>query len=83
VRRYASKALIDVTQPSAVDRTRYRPDGQPDMRREGVVWWRNQLEKGLIRRGALASGNAARVVGEPTVPTEDAAEGPAEEPAEQ
>jgi len=86
VRRYASKALIDVTQPSAVDRTRYRPDGQPDMRREGVVWWRNQLEKGLIRRGALASGNAARVVGEPTmpaVPAEDAAEGPAEEPAEQ
>ena len=86
VRRYASKALIDITQPSAVDRTRYRPDGQPDMRREGVVWWRNQLEKGLIRRGALASGNAARIVGEPTmpaVPAEDAAEGPAEEPAEQ
>ena len=86
MRRYASKALIDITQPSAVDRTRYRPDGQPDMRREGVVWWRNQLEKGLIRRGALASGNAARIVGEPTmpaVPAEDAAEGPAEEPAEQ
>ena len=86
VRRYASKALIDITQPSAVDRTRYRPDGQPDMRREGVVWWRNQLEKGLIRRGALASGNAARTMGEPAmpaVPAEDAAEDAAEEPAEQ
>ena len=82
VRRYASKALIDITQPSAVDRTRYRPDGQPDMRREGVVWWRNQLEKGLIRRGSLASGNAARTMGEPAVPAEDA-EDAAEEPAEQ
>ena len=82
MRRYASKALIDITQPSAVDRTRYRPDGQPDMRREGVVWWRNQLEKGLIRRGSLASGNAARTMGEPAVPAEDA-EDAAEEPAEQ
>jgi hypothetical protein len=79
VRRYASKALIDITQPSAVDRTRYRADGQPDMRREAVVWWRNQLEKGLIRRAALASGNTARTVGEPAVPAED----PAEDPAEQ
>ena len=89
VRRYASKAIIDITQPSAVDRTRYRPDGQPDMRREGVVWWRNQLEKGLIRRGSLASGNAARTMGEPTVPAvpavpaEDAEDAEdAEEPAE-
>jgi hypothetical protein len=83
VRRYASKALIDITQPSAVDRTRYRADGQPDMRREAVVWWRNQLDKGLIRRAALASGNTARSPGEPAVPAEDAAEGPAEEPAEE
>ena len=86
VRRYASKALIDITEPSAVDRTRYRPDGQPDMRREGVVWWRNQLEKGLIRRGSQASGNAARTMGEPAVPAvpaEDAEDAEdAEEPAE-
>ena len=84
VRRYASKAIIDITQPSAVDRMRYRPDGQPDTRREGVVWWRNQLEKGLIRRGSLASGNAARTMdepAEPAVPAEDA-EDAAEEPAE-
>jgi len=84
VRRYASKALIDITQPSAVDRTRYRPDGQPEMRREGVVWWRNQLEKGLIRRGSLASGITARPpAGEPAVPAEDAPEDPAEDPAEE
>jgi hypothetical protein len=82
VRRYASKAIIDMTQPSVVDRMRYRPDGQPDTRREGVVWWRNQLEKGLIRRGALASGNAARTMdepAEPAVPAEDAEEEPAEQ----
>lgn len=83
VRRYASKALVDITQPSAVDRTRYRADGQPDMRRDGVVWWRNQLDKGLIRRGAMASGNTARVAGEPAMPAEESPEGPAEEPAEE
>jgi hypothetical protein len=83
VRRYASKALIDITQPSAVDRTRYRPDGQPEMRREGVVWWRNQLEKGLIRRGSLASGITARPAGDAAVPAEESPEGPAEEPAEE
>jgi hypothetical protein len=84
VRRYASKSLADITQPSAVDRARYRPDGQPDMRREGVLWWRNQLEKGLIRRATLAAGNTARTADEPTaVPAEESAEGPAEEPAEE
>ena len=84
VRRYASKSLIDITQPSAVDRTRYRPDGQPEMRREGVVWWRNQLEKGLIRRGGtLASGITARPAGESAVPAEESPEDPPEEPTEE
>jgi hypothetical protein len=83
VRRYASKALIDITQPTAVDRTRYRPDGQPDMRREGVLWWKNQLEKGQIRRGSLASGSVTRTAGEPAVRAEESPEGPAEEPAEE
>ena len=55
VRRYASKALVEITQASAVDRARYRPDGLADMRREGVLWWRSQLEKGLIRRPAAAA----------------------------
>ena len=87
VRRYAIKSLVDVTQPSATDRARYRPDGQPEMRREGVVWWRNQLDKGLIRRGAMATGNTVRTAGEPTVPAvqspEDRPEGPPEDPAEE
>jgi hypothetical protein len=51
VRRYAIKCLCDIVQPSATDRLRYRADGLPDLRREGVNWWRSQLEKGLIRRG--------------------------------
>ena len=49
VRRYASKTLVELTRVGAADRGRYRPDGQPDMRREGVNWWRAQMEKGLIR----------------------------------
>jgi hypothetical protein len=58
VRRYAIKCLCDIVQPSATDRLRYRPDGLPDLRREGVNWWRAQLEKGIIRRGD-ARPNAA------------------------
>lgn len=62
VRRYAIKCLCDIVQPSATDRLRYRPDGLPDLRREGVNWWRGQLEKGLIRRADAqpAGGGAAR-----------------------
>jgi hypothetical protein len=58
VRRYAIKCLCDIVQPSATDRLRYRPDGLADLRREGVNWWRAQLEKGIIRRGD-ARPNAA------------------------
>jgi hypothetical protein len=70
VRRYASKALNDITQPSAVDRTRYRPDGLAEMRRDGAGWWRGQLEKGLIRRSPPAAGD--------TVPAGAAADPPLE-----
>ncbi|MFM8702283.1 MAG: hypothetical protein ACKOHG_00125, partial [Planctomycetia bacterium] len=72
VRRYAIKALVDITRPSAVDRARYRPDGLADMRREGVGWWRNQLERGLIRRSPRGSADAGQ-------PAADAAGGAAAE----
>ncbi|MFM8804429.1 MAG: hypothetical protein ACKOK8_11055, partial [Planctomycetia bacterium] len=72
VRRYAIKALVDITRPSAVDRARYRPDGLADMRREGVVWWRGQLEQGLIRRSPRGSADAGQ-------PAADAAGGAAAE----
>ena len=54
VRRYAFKCLCDVVRPAAVDRLRYRPDGLPELRREGAAWWRGQLQKGLIRRPGAA-----------------------------
>jgi hypothetical protein len=50
VRRYAAKNLIEIVRPAAADRIRYRPDGLPEMRREGAAWWRVQQEKGLVRR---------------------------------
>ena len=54
VRRYAFKCLCDVVRPAGVDRLRYRPDGLPELRREGAAWWRGQLQKGLIRRPGAA-----------------------------
>jgi cytoskeletal protein RodZ len=52
MRRYAAKNLFEIVQPAASDRIRYRPDGLEEMRRQGVAWWRAQLEKTAIRRGA-------------------------------
>lgn len=54
VRRFAYQQLLDITQCGAVDRTRYRPDGLPDMRREGLAWWRGQVDRGLVRRADAA-----------------------------
>jgi hypothetical protein len=71
VRRYAIKSLIDVTQPAAVDRARYRPDGLPDMRREGVLWWRGQLEKGLVGQPTAAAGGPTPAVDVPTAPPDE------------
>ena len=50
VRRYAFKTLCDIVHPSAADKMRYRPDGLPDLRRAGVVWWKEQLSRGLLHR---------------------------------
>ena len=77
VRRYASKSLVDMTQPAAADRLRYRPDGLPDMRRDGVTWWRGQLEKGLLRRtpGTTADRGPLPI---PTPPAGSAADPEAE-----
>jgi hypothetical protein len=51
VRRYALRSLVDIVEPSAFDRSRFRPDGPPESRRDGMGWWRSLLEKGRIRRG--------------------------------
>jgi hypothetical protein len=72
VRRYAIKELCEVTRVGATDRNRYRADGLPDMRQEGVDWWRKQLQRGLIRRtaaGRLDAPDAAGAAGAPRGPT--------------
>ena len=49
VRRYAFKCLCEIVGPSAADKAKYRPDGLPELRQEGVSWWRSQQEKAAIR----------------------------------
>lgn len=49
VRRYAYKTLCDIVRPSPSDRLRYRPDALPERRRDGITWWRGQLQQGLVR----------------------------------
>lgn len=56
VRRYAYKCLTDITRSSETDKLRYRPDWVLESRREGVQWWKGQLEKGAIRHAAESGG---------------------------
>ena len=53
VRRYASRRLIEIVQPDERHRTDYRADRPAGLRRDGIAWWRAQLEQGRIRRGPL------------------------------
>jgi len=54
VRRYAFKCLTDIARSSETDKLRYRPDGMLESRREGVQWWKGQLDKGAIRHSTAA-----------------------------
>ena len=54
VRRYAFQRLTEAANPTAVDRLRYRPDGRPEQRREGVAWWREAVGQGRLRATAPA-----------------------------
>lgn len=56
VRRYAFKCLTDIARSSETDKLRYRPDWVLESRREGVQWWKGQLEKGAIRHAAESGG---------------------------
>ena len=58
VRRYASKCLCEIVQPSQGDALRYRPEGLPGLRHDGVVWWKSQSQKEPIRWSA---GNSRAV----------------------
>lgn len=52
VRRIASWRLEQIVNPKATERVRYRAERSQSLRADGVRWWRQQLEKGLIRRSA-------------------------------
>lgn len=52
VRRYAFQRLVELANPAAVDRLRYRPDGRPEQRRAGVAWWREAVQQGRLRATA-------------------------------
>ena len=56
VRRYAFKCLTDIARSSETAKLRYRPDWVLASRREGVQWWKGQLEKGAIRHAAESGG---------------------------
>ena len=51
VRRYAIRRLLDIVQPEERYRTIYRADRSKMLRRDGIAWWRLQLEQGRVRRG--------------------------------
>jgi hypothetical protein len=50
VRRYAIKNLLEITGADGNARIAYRAERSPDLRKEGVDWWRRQLDQGGIRR---------------------------------
>ncbi|MEX0671446.1 MAG: hypothetical protein WD060_13425 [Pirellulales bacterium] len=50
VRRYAIRRLIEIVQPDARHRTGYRADRAPGIRKDGIAWWKSQLQQGRIRR---------------------------------
>lgn len=59
VRRFAAWRLEQIVRPKANERIRYRAERSTTLRADGVRWWRQQLEKGLIRRsppGGLSRG---------------------------
>lgn len=55
VRRFAFRALREAV-PDRDAASRYRPDRPPTLRRDGVSWWRGQLEQGRI--GAAGTSDA-------------------------
>ncbi|MBU6275404.1 MAG: hypothetical protein KGQ61_02090 [Planctomycetes bacterium] len=45
VRRAAYVQLCRLSVPTAADRARYQPDSPPERRRDGVAWWRRQVDR--------------------------------------
>ena len=65
VRRYAIRRLLDIVQPEERYRTIYRADRSKMLRRDGIAWWRLQLEQGRVRRGGSTLEPARPAVSPP------------------
>lgn len=57
VRRFAFRALREAL-PDRDAASRYRPDRPPTLRRDGIAWWRGQLEQGRIGAGGTPDAPA-------------------------
>lgn len=51
VRRFAIRRLAEIVPSDAPRSVAYRADRPDQLRRDGITWWRTQLEQGRIRRG--------------------------------
>lgn len=65
VRRYAIRRLLDIVQPEERYRAIYRADRSKTLRRDGIAWWRLQLEQGRVRRGGSTPEPARPAVSPP------------------
>ena len=65
VRRYAIRRLLDIVQPEERYRAVYRADRSKTLRRDGIAWWRLQLEQGRVRRGGSTPEPARPAVSPP------------------
>jgi hypothetical protein len=66
VRRYAIRRLLDIVQPEERYRAVYRADRSKTLRRDGIAWWRLQLEQGRVRRGGSTPEPARPAVSPPS-----------------
>jgi hypothetical protein len=66
VRRYAIRRLLDIVQPEERYRGVYRADRSKTLRRDGIAWWRLQLEQGRVRRGGSTPEPARPAVSPPS-----------------
>ncbi len=71
VRRYAIRRLIEIVQPDARHRLGYRADWSPVIRKDGITWWKAQLDQGRIRRGPAPAGSAPPATPPPAEPDDD------------
>jgi len=53
VRRFAIGRLTEIVSPDARRAAAYRADRPEQLRKDGIAWWKAQLDQGRIRRGGV------------------------------